>query len=145
MSGERPLPSPDPLTAPFWEGARAHKLRLPRCKDCGEVHFYPRCACPQCASVQLEWIDASGEGTIYSFTVVHRAPSPAFKDKLPYVVAVIALAEGPHLMTNIGGCAPENVRVGMPVEVAWEDVDPVVTLPYFVPAGPTRALSNTRG
>jgi uncharacterized OB-fold protein len=135
MNEERPLPVPDPLTAPFWQGARAHRLRLPRCQDCAQVHFYPRSVCPHCASARLEWVDASGKGTLYSFTVVQRAPSPAFKDKLPYVVGIVALDEGPHLMTNIAGCAPADVRVGMPVEVAWEDFDPAATLPYFVPAG----------
>jgi uncharacterized OB-fold protein len=133
MSDERPLPSPDPGTAPYWEGTRAHELRLPRCRDCSEVHFYPRSLCPSCGSARLEWIKACGRGSVYSFTVVHRPPSSAFKARVPYVVAVVTLDEGPHLMTNIGGCAPDDVRIGMPVEVAWEDIDPVATLPYFVP------------
>lgn len=133
MSEERPLPTPDPGTAPYWEGTRSHKLRLPRCEDCGQVHFYPRTACPYCGSGARAWIEACGRGIVYSFTVVHRPPSPAFKALVPYVVAIVALEEGPHLMTNIAGCAPEDVRIGMPVEVAWEDFDPVATLPYFLP------------
>ena len=133
MSEERPLPTPDPGTAAFWEGTRAHKLLLPHCQDCGEVHFYPRTLCPHCGSARLDWIEACGRGSVYSFTVVHRAPSSAFKGMVPYVVAVVAMEEGPHLMSNIGGCAPSDVRIGMPVEVAWEDFDPVATLPYFVP------------
>ena len=137
MSDERPLPSPDPGTAPYWEGTRAHELRLPRCEDCGEVHFYPRSLCPNCGCARLEWIVASGRGSVYSYTVVHRAPSSAFKARVPYVVAVVALEEGPHLMTAIGGCAPDQVRIGMPVEVAWEDIDPAATLPYFVPRSKT--------
>lgn len=136
-SPERPLPSPDPSTAPFWAGTRAHRLMLPRCRSCVAYHFYPRTLCPYCGSADLEWVEASGRGSVYSFTIVQRAPSPAFKDKLPYVVAVIALQEGPHLMTNIAGCAPTDVRIGMPVRVAWEDLDPDATLPYFVPAGKT--------
>jgi len=131
---QRPLPAPDPGTAPYWEGARSHKLKLPKCEDCGEVHFYPRTLCPHCGSAQLAWIDASGRGSVYSFTVVQRPPSPAFKPLVPYVVAVIALEEGPHLMSNVGGCRIEDVRIGMPVTVAWEDLDPGATLPYFVPA-----------
>lgn len=135
MSEElRPLPVSDPGTAPYWEGTRAHKLMLPKCEECGQVHFYPRSVCPHCGSARLAWIEASGRGSVYSFTVVHRPPSPAFKPLVPYVVAVIALDEGPHLMSNIGGCAPLEVRIGMRVQVAWEDIDPVATLPYFVPA-----------
>ena len=133
MSDERPLPTPDPGTTRFWEGTRGHKLLLPRCQDCGELHFYPRTLCPHCGSARLDWTEASGRGSVYSYTVVHRPPSAAFKAMVPYVVAVVELEEGPHLMTNIGGCAPENVRIGMPVVVAWDDVDPVATLPYFVP------------
>lgn len=134
MSEERrPLPVADPGTAPYWEGTRAHELRLPKCEDCGEVHFYPRTLCPHCGSSRFAWIATSGRGTVYSFTVVHRPPSPAFKPLVPYVVAVIALDEGPHLMSNVRGCRPEDVRIGMAVTVAWEDVDPAATLPYFVP------------
>lgn len=131
---QRPLPVPDPGTAPYWEGTRNHELRLPKCGDCGEVHFYPRTLCPHCGSANRTWITACGRGRVYSYTVVHRAPSPAFKPLVPYVVAVIALEEGPHLMSNVGGCRAEDVRIGMPVTVAWEDIDPAATLPYFVPA-----------
>jgi uncharacterized OB-fold protein len=134
VSDDRPLPSADPGTAPYWEGAGQHKLLLPRCAACGEVHFYPRSLCPHCGSDELHWIEACGRGRVYSFTVVHRPPSPAFKARVPYVVAVVALEEGPHLMTNIGGCAPDRVHIDMPVQVAWEDVAPEHTLPYFVPA-----------
>ena len=133
MTEERPLPPPDPGTAAFWEGARAHKLLLPRCEACGRVHFYPRARCPHCGSSELTWIEASGRGSVYSFTVVQRPPSSAFKSMVPYVVAIVALEEGPHLMTNIRGCPPHEVRIGMPVDVAWEDIEPATTLPYFVP------------
>lgn len=134
MSDEqRPLPIPDPGTAPYWIGTREHKLKLPKCEDCGEVHFYPRTLCPHCGSARLTWIDACGRGSVYSYTVVHRPPSPAFKPLVPYVVAVVALDEGPHMMSNIGGCSPADVHIGMAVEVAWEDLDPAATLPYFVP------------
>ena len=133
MSDERPLPTPDPGTAPYWEGARKHRLLLPRCEACGALHFYPRSRCPECGASALRWIEASGRGSVYSFTVVHRPPSPAFKSQVPYVVAIVALEEGPHLMSRIGGCAPEAVRIGMPVSVAWEDIDAAATLPYFMP------------
>jgi len=134
MSDERPLPSPDPGTAAYWDSARAHQLRVPKCQACGKVHFYPRTRCPHCSSATLEWIEASGHGTVYSYTVVHRAPSAAFKTKLPYVVAIVALEEGPHLMTNLAGCPVDAVHIGMAVRVAWEDIGPDATLPVFVPA-----------
>ena len=94
-------------------------LSLPRCQDCSEFHFYPRSFCPTCGSERIEWSAASGEGTVYSYTVVHRAPSPAFAREVPYVVATVALAEGPHLMTRIVGLPPEKVRVGMPVRAEF--------------------------
>jgi uncharacterized OB-fold protein len=133
MSDERPLPTPDPGTAAYWEGTRAHQLLLPHCQDCDQVHFYPRTLCPHCGSGRLDWMQAGGRGRVYSFTIVHRPPSSAFKDKVPYVVAIVALEEGPHLMTNIGGCAPDEVRIGMPVEVVWEDFGSAATLPCFAP------------
>ena len=130
---ERPIPTPDPATAPYWEGARAGKLRLPRCQDCGEAHFYPRAICPHCRSANLEWIDAQGTGTVFSFTIVQRAPSPAFQSLVPYAVAIVALDEGPHLMSNIVDAAPETVRIGMRVSVCFMDLDDGTRLPIFAP------------
>ena len=131
---ERPLPVPDAATAPYWEAARAHRLMMPKCVDCGAFHFYPRTLCPHCSSARLEWTACSGRGEVYSFTVVHRAPSPAFAADVPYVVATVKLAEGPHLMTRITGCAPEAVRIGMAVRVAFIEASAEITLPVFTPA-----------
>jgi uncharacterized OB-fold protein len=134
MSIERPSPSPDPLTAPYWEAAVERKLRLPRCRACEKWHFYPRSLCPHCGSADLEWRDAEGCGEVFSFSVIHRAPSPAFAADVPYVVAIVSLAEGPHLMTNIVGCAPGSVRIGMPVAVDFKVLDDGASLPVFRPA-----------
>src|SRR5678815_2532417 len=82
---DRPLPVPDAATGSYWEAARAERLIMPRCDDCGRYHFYPRTLCPHCSSANLKWTDVSGAGTIYSFTVIHRAPSPAFAAAVPYV------------------------------------------------------------
>lgn len=136
MNVERPLPAADSLTERYWAGAREHKLVLPRCGDCGRHHFYPRSVCPHCGSDRLEWAEVSGHGTVYSFTVVHRAPSPAFAADVPYVVALVALEEGPHLMSNIVHCAPDAVRVGMGVRVAFREIGDAVTLPVFEPYAP---------
>jgi uncharacterized OB-fold protein len=129
----RPLPSPNPLTEPYWSAAHQRELKLPRCDTCRQFHFYPRSACPHCGSLQLAWQRVSGSGEIYSFTVVHRAPSQGFAAQVPYVVAVVALAEGPHLMTRLTQVQPDAVHIGMPVKVAFEKQDDETTLPVFSP------------
>lgn len=95
-------------------------LRLPRCRDCAAFHFYPRSRCPHCGSADLDWQPVSGAGTVYSYTVVQRAPAPAFADEVPYVVAIVALAEGPHLMSRIVGVPPDAVRIGMAVRARYD-------------------------
>ena len=134
---ERPLPVPDVATAAYWAAAREHRLVLPRCTDCSAFHFYPRSLCPHCGSAQLEWTACSGHAQVYSYTVVHRAPSPAFAADVPYVVATVKLAEGPHLMTRIRACAPDAVRIGMAVRVAFEEASAEITLPVFEPSEET--------
>jgi len=133
MTVEKPLPHPDPLTAPYWAAAREHRFVLPRCEACLAHHFYPRSVCPHCGSPRIAWQEASGRGTVYTYTIIHRAPSPAYVADVPYAVAVVALEEGPHLMTNIVDCAPDAISIGMPVRVAFRDVSAEVTLPVFAP------------
>lgn len=130
----RPLPSPNPLTAPYWQAAQQGELTLPRCTVCAKFHFYPRAACPHCGCRQLAWQPVAGRGEVYSFTVVHRAPSKGFEDLVPYVVAVVALDEGPHLMTRLVQIIPADVRIGMRVQVVFERQDDETTLPVFKPA-----------
>jgi len=130
-----PLPRPYQDTAPYWEAAKARRFVLQRCKDCGQHQFYPRGVCSHCLSSALEWVDASGKATVYSFTVNHRAPHPGFQGKTPFVLAIVDLAEGPRMMTNIVDCDPESVTIGMAVEVCFDDVTDEVTLPKFRPAG----------
>ena len=132
MAAENPRPRPhiDSDTRPFWEGTRQGELRIQRCRDCGNVIFYPRSVCPKCMSDDIEWFKASGAGVIYSFVVVHRAP-PGFQDDVPYVVALIDLAEGPRLMSRITGTDPALVEVGQPVTVVFESFDEEITLPLF--------------
>lgn len=120
----KPLPAPDPATSEYWEGAKHGELRLPKCRDCGKFHFYPRTLCPHCGSVNLEWKNCSGRGVVYSYTVVHRAPSPAFEADVPYVVAVIVLEEGPHLMSSIINVPVDRVRVGENVRVTFRSAGP---------------------
>ena len=133
MNMLRPLPSPNPLTAPYWQAAHQGELKLPRCEACAKFHFYPRAACPHCGSTQLAWQRVSGNGEVYSFTTVHRAPSKGFEALVPYVVAVVALDEGPHLMTRLANVQAEAVRIGLRVQVAFEKQDDETTLPVFRP------------
>ena len=131
-----PVPVPTPESRPFWEAARRHALQLQRCRGCGAWVFYPRAACPTCLSADLEWRPVSGRGTLHTFTVVHRGQK-GFPLGSPYVIAMVELEEGPRLMTNLVGVAPdpEYIRIGMPVEVVFEDVTADIALPRFRPRG----------
>jgi uncharacterized OB-fold protein len=128
----KPLPKPSVISLPFWQGAKRHELMLQHCEACGAYIHYPRPRCPQCFSDRIEWRRASGRGVVYSYTIVRRASSRAFADAA-YVLAIVELAEGPHLTTNIVGAA-DQVRVGTPVEVFFDDVTPEHTLVKFKPA-----------
>lgn len=134
MEFPRPLPSPNPLTAPYWQAAHQGELKMPRCDACAKFHFYPRAACPHCGATQISWRRVSGNGEVYSFTVVHRAPSKGFEPLVPYAVVVVALDEGPHLMTRLTQVQPDAVRIGMRVQVDFEKQDDATTLPVFRPA-----------
>ena len=130
----KPLPKPLPETKPFWEGCKRHELMLPRCRDCGRFHFYPRALCPWCWSTNLEWVKSKGRGKLYSYVINHR-PAPGFEGDGPYVIAMVELDEGVRLMTNIVGVdpIPDKLPIDMPVEVKFEDVSPDVSLPKFIP------------
>lgn len=125
----KPLPVPDGDTAPYWASAREGRLAVQRCEACGRHVFYPRAVCPHCMSEQLTWVDATGFGTVYSYTVVHRAPA-AFQGEAPYVVALVDLDEGVRLMSSIAD-PPGAVRIGDRVQVFFDPVTPEVTLPRF--------------
>jgi hypothetical protein len=129
----RPLPVPDAVTAPFWEGCAGGTLRVQACRDCGHRWLPGSVVCPRCWSDATAWLEASGEGTIFSFAVYHRAYHEAFRPLLPYVVAVVELAEGPRLVSRLVAVAAERVSVGMPVRLGWEAVEGSM-LPVFRPA-----------
>jgi uncharacterized protein len=130
---QRPLPKPDHDSAVYWEAARRHELLVQQCGSCQRFRFYPRSICPYCFSDKFEWQRSAGLGTVYSFTVIHRPAFPAFRDKVPYVLALIELNEGVRMMSNILGCDPKAVEIGMAVEVTFEDVTDEITLPQFKP------------
>lgn len=130
----KPLPRIDEESRGFWEALARHELYFQRCRACGTARFYPRALCPACLSDAPEWVRSAGRGTVYSYTVTHQNQAPGFREELPYVLAVVELAEGVRLMTNVVGCPPDQVRIGMAVEVVFEDVTPEITLAKFRPA-----------
>jgi uncharacterized OB-fold protein len=135
----KPIPVPTPETQPFWDGCAVGELRIQRCVDCGQPYFYPRPVCPSCGSTNVEWFTASGDATLYSYVINHR-PAPGFEDEAPYAIAVVQLAEGPRMMTNIVGVpnTPEELVLDMPLRVTFEDRGEI-RLPQFRPAPLTPA------
>ncbi len=131
---KKPLPRIDEESRGYWEALARHELYFQRCRTCGTKRFPPRAVCPVDLSSATEWVRASGRGTVYSFTVTHQNQAPGFRESLPYVLAVVELEEGPRMMTNIVRCPPDEVRVGMAVEVEYEDVTGEITLAKFRPA-----------
>jgi hypothetical protein len=125
-----PQPNADADSAHYWAQAGAGRLVLRECADCGQRHFPPRFACPRCWSARLRWIEASGTGRVYTFTVMHRAPAPAWQPRTPYVVALVDLAEGPRMMANIVGADALGVAIGEQVTLCFEDRDGMA-LPQF--------------
>ncbi len=133
-----PLPVPTPAVSAeaeeFWAATAEGRLLLRRCDDCGTVIWYPRAHCPACGSQRTSWTQASGKGTVYTFTVVHRSMLEGFRDALPYVIAYVELEEGPRVLTNVVDCDPASVEVGMPVSVVFHDTGTGRALFRFRPA-----------
>jgi uncharacterized OB-fold protein len=124
-----PLPRPTKLSKPYWDACRAGKLTVQKCKDCETLTFIPQPCCGNCLSENLEWVESSGRGTLYSFTTVHRPQQPTFE--VPYTVVVVELDEGYHMLSNLQGVAPEDVKIGLPLEVVFEKRSEEITLPLF--------------
>ena len=127
------LPIMDAESEPFWAATKERKFLIRHCSACGRNHFYPRHYCPHCWSEACEWRAASGNGRIYSYTVIHHNDVPPFKEMLPYIVALIDLDEGVRVTANIVECTPDVVHVGLPVEVIYEHINDDITLPQFRP------------
>lgn len=129
-----PVPAPErtPETEAFWDATAAARLVLARCDECATVIWYPKTYCPGCGGLSVSWTDASGRGTVYSFSVVHRAGG-AFRDAVPFVVAYVELEEGPRVLTNIVGCDPDTVSIGQAVRVVFCDTGGNSALYRFEP------------
>lgn len=127
----RPLPEGDRTLAPFFAAAKVHRLVVQRCARCGAMRFPPRELCTGCLSTDVDWAEVSGRGEIFSFNVMHQVYHPAFAHEVPYAVVVVKLAEGPKMISNLIDCPPEEIRIGMPVEVVFEEMTDEITLPKF--------------
>ena len=127
----KPLPSPDGDTEALWGGLRDGKLLLQHCNNCGNVAYYQQQMCRRCGSEDIAHTPASGAGKVHSFSVVYRAPGPAFKADVPYAVLLVELAEGPRMISTFTGGSVDEVTFDMPVQLAFEDVGGNITLPRF--------------
>jgi uncharacterized OB-fold protein len=128
---EKPVPTPDPGTLPYWRALQRHELIFQQCRAC-QHRFAPyQPVCPSCWSQDVADQPSSGKGTIYTFSIVYRAPVPAHRPDLPYAVALVQLDEGPYVTTNIVGSPVDEIRIGQPVEVVFEDVTEEITLAKF--------------
>jgi uncharacterized OB-fold protein len=140
MATDNGMPTPAPFVQPeikpFWDATAEGKLLLPRCQECQTVIWFPRPFCPVCGSLEVAWVQASGRGTVYSFTINRRGGGdlPEYRDAPPYVLAYVELAEGPRIMTNIVECDPESVKIGQAVELVFHDTGEGTALPRFRPA-----------
>jgi len=132
----RPAPVPDHDSAPYWQALHDGKLLIQKCEDCGHYQLYPRDRCLVCRG-PVAFVEASGRGTVYSFTVIRQNYARPFRDWIPYVVALVDLEEGPRLMTNLVDVDPEAVQVGMAVRATFEAVAEDAGIALFSPAGPS--------
>jgi uncharacterized protein len=134
MAGDfnaKPLPVVTELNRPFWEGCKQGKLLLQYCDQCQQYQFYPRLYCMRCGSTVVRWVEASGRGVIYSYTIIHQNKSPEFVQDTPYNVAVVQLEEGPRVMSNIVETYPDALRINLPVTVVFDAVSDHIHLPRF--------------
>ncbi|HUK09601.1 MAG TPA: Zn-ribbon domain-containing OB-fold protein [Stellaceae bacterium] len=120
-------PEPNPETQAFWDAAKEGKLLIKHCRACGELHYYPRAICPFCFSDQTEWRESKGRGTIYSYSVMRRAP-------VPYAIAYVTLEEGPTMMTNLVDCDFDRLRIGQNVKLVFKPTQGGPPVPMFTPA-----------
>ncbi|MPZ14886.1 MAG: hypothetical protein GEU73_10780 [Chloroflexi bacterium] len=133
----KPLPTPSSVSQPFWDAAKEHRLIFQRCRLCGTRVFYPRDICPgpQCFGVgSLDWVESTGKGRLYSYTVSYQPAHQAFAGDVPYVLAIIEMDEGWRMTSNLINFGSQDaLRIGLRVEVVWDDVTPEFSLPKFQP------------
>lgn len=128
------LPTPEADTVEFWQAAKEERLLIKHCEDCGAYVYYPRPFCPSCWSRNVTWHQASGNANLYTWSVIFNNDQPPFRDRVPYVAAIVDLEEGPRMMTNVVDTPFEDLRVGMALRVTWMPISDDYTIPVFVPA-----------
>jgi uncharacterized protein len=128
------LPTIEDDSRPFWDAASEGRFLVRHCVSCGEYHHYPRTFCPSCWSENVEWFEASGEATLYTWSTVFINDLPPFNERLPYIAAVVELAEGPKVMTTLVDCEGSALSIGMPVRATYQVLTDEVTIPVFTPA-----------
>ncbi|HEY6600168.1 MAG TPA: OB-fold domain-containing protein [Pseudomonadales bacterium] len=134
MDFTRPLPTPTPTSAPFWDALKDGVVKLQRCNDCDAWVFYPRSRCPQCLADALTWHSVSGLGTLYTFTIARQPTSPHFAGEVPQRLGVVELDEGVRLTTTLVNVADQDIRIGMRVKPYFDQVADDVTLLRYQPA-----------
>lgn len=127
------VPGSTELTAHYWKAAAAGQLTAQQCRNCGRLRHPPLPRCPGCHSSEFDWRPLCGNGSVYTYTVVHHATHVVLRDFVPYVVALIELEEGLRVIANIHECSAGDIFVAMPVRLVFQQVDETVTLPQFVP------------
>jgi uncharacterized OB-fold protein len=130
---KKPIPAITPEMRPFFAAAKRHELVVQRCQECGTRRFPAREICSKCLSRQVHWVAVSGRGEVFSYNVMHQVYHPGFADEVPYAVVVVRLEEGVKLTSSLVGVPPQAIRIGMPVQVVFEDITDEVTLPKFAP------------
>ncbi|PVX81231.1 OB-fold domain-containing protein [Paraburkholderia unamae] len=135
MTWNKPLPQPTPISAPFWDGLKAHTVRIQQCESCAHWIFFPRAHCPSCASARLAWRGVSGEGTLYTYTVARVPTLPEFTDEMPQLLAVVALDEGLHVNTTLVGVKEGEIAIGMRVRPVFDERPVEATLLRYTSQG----------
>jgi hypothetical protein len=129
----KPLPGVLPESEEYWKAAKRHELVFQKCRSCGQEIYFPRLICHKCLSGDLEWFRSSGQGIVYSYTIIHQVSHESFAQDVPYVYAIIELLEGIRMISNIINIDPHQVKIGMKVKTVFEDVTGEITIPRFEP------------
>jgi uncharacterized protein len=127
--------SMDAWTEPFWQAAKRDCLVLPRCAHCGHYRMPPTCFCPECTTQKIDWVEHSGKGVLYSYTVITRSPFPGLVDNFLYAPAVVEFPDAGNvrLIGNLVGVARKDIKIGTAVKTIWNEVKDGWKVPLFVP------------
>ncbi|HEY1349807.1 MAG TPA: OB-fold domain-containing protein [Ktedonobacteraceae bacterium] len=139
---QKPIPVPDEASLPFFQGACEHRLMIQRCAVCGTAHWPVRLRCSVCFRTDIAWVEASGKGTLYTFSLVHQVVHPGFASEVPYTLAEVDLQEGLRIISTVIECPPARLHIGMPLDVTFIDINDEISLPAFRPAREPDILSR---